>query len=86
MAVCFHGVPEWKLYKKRWDGQTLYVINHVDEYHFNSVSDNLELETRKKSDERGGHRKKAAPAPATAYRSTTTTTTKKTKKKTTTAK
>ena len=87
LAVCFQGVPEWKLYQKRWDGQTLYVINHVDEFHFNSVSSNLELETRKKSDERGGHRTKAAPAPATAYRATTTTTTtKKTKKKTTTAK
>ena len=83
MAVCFHGVPEWKLYQKRWDGQTLYVINHVDEFHFNSVSGNLELETRKKSDARGGHRTKAAPAPATT---TTTTKTKKTKKKTTTAK
>ena len=82
LVVCFHGVPESKLYKLRWDGQTEYVVNHVDEYHFNSVSDNLELETRKKSDARGGHRTKAAPAPAT----TTTTKTKKTKKKTTTAK
>ena len=55
LAIGFHGATEEQLTELRSDGQTRYVVDHMNTRHYSSLIDNLEVITRRESDARGGY-------------------------------